>query len=309
MFSSTLIIKFYVLIYTFSVDAFNDLSLYLKNNSLDVCHPMMDRNGKYVTYHDLPNNNAVRLVTFLPGKLLFEIPYTETVLFKTGKLIATLIQTMEVNLLVSVTFASYLIFCILQNYKNDVLEKRNFLWSFLNALKVKTFLFAINDARRQAMINEVLERFEKAVLNKLDSLKSGIIHGDLNDQNLIVRKGAGDEWDVYGIIDFGDCHKAPIIFDLAIACTYLMLECKSMDPLLSPAYVIAGYQSLRRVEENEFDIIYVRSSTFWLFAATAFASVCELSKSITFFYTTRSSKTLIFSLLFRSQLLLEFVNH
>ena len=77
-------------------------------------------------------------------------------------------------------------------------------------------------------------------------LSAGVIHADVNDQNVLVRCDA-DTADVTitGLIDFGDAHCAPYVFDVAIAVTYCMLQVKvkvshtryrALGPELIPVY-------------------------------------------------------------------------
>ena len=64
---------------------------------------------------------------------------------------------------------------------------------------------------------------------------TGVIHGDFNEQNILVTKSedtqacasssSGNEGDyhVSGVIDFGDSSYGPYIFEAAITITYMML--------------------------------------------------------------------------------------
>ena len=76
----------------------------------------------------------------------------------------------------------------------------------------------------------------------------GIIHGDLNDENVLVAGAA-----VAGLIDFGDALENPLVCDLAIAVAYLTLG--SSDPLTLGAAIVAGYESVRRLQPAERDAL------------------------------------------------------
>jgi 4-aminobutyrate aminotransferase-like enzyme/Ser/Thr protein kinase RdoA (MazF antagonist) len=65
-------------------------------------------------------------------------------------------------------------------------------------------------------------------------LRTGVIHGDLNDHNVLVRNGL-----VSGIIDFGDMVQSAVVCDLAIAVAYAMLG--EREPLTAAATVTAAY--------------------------------------------------------------------
>ena len=53
------------------------------------------------------------------------------------------------------------------------------------------------------------------------SSETGYIHGDFNEQNIIVDSLSGD---IRGLIDFGDSQKNPLVYDLAIAVMYMMTK-------------------------------------------------------------------------------------
>ena len=72
----------------------------------------------------------------------------------------------------------------------------------------------------------------------------GVIHGDYNEQNIIVRDvEERDEMDGYkisGIIDFGDMQRSCYVFEVAITIMYMMVESKIVDPLEVGGHVLAG---------------------------------------------------------------------
>jgi hydroxylysine kinase len=76
----------------------------------------------------------------------------------------------------------------------------------------------------------------------------GIIHGDFNEQNIIVRPSddvSEDEPVIEGVIDFGDAILSPYVFDLATTIMYLMLDSHVVDPLEVGGHIMAGYLSRR----------------------------------------------------------------
>ena len=62
---------------------------------------------------------------------------------------------------------------------------------------------------------------------------------------------------VSGLIDFGDIQSNYYVFELALTCMYMMLDCKTMDPLDAPAHVLAGYASQRPIPAHEFRLLKV----------------------------------------------------
>lgn len=198
---------------------------------------------------------AMRLLTFLPGKLFIEIPYEPAVLFKVGVELAKLDQVLEVclnRLRRRHEFHKLLSF---KGYKCAILAQRVTLWSLLSIPKLGNFMKVITDPDRLALVQQIIKDFDHKVLSLAASLPTALIHGDFNEQNILVEKDGENSWNVTGILDFGDVHEAPQIFDLAISCTYMMLECKTMDPLLAPRHCIRGYQTIRKLSELEWTVL------------------------------------------------------
>lgn len=62
-----------------------------------------------------------------------------------------------------------------------------------------------------------------------------------------------------GVLDFGDINYNFYVFELAIALCYMMIECKCMNALDAPGHVLAGYNRVRAIPEKEFIILKVTS--------------------------------------------------
>jgi Ser/Thr protein kinase RdoA (MazF antagonist) len=66
------------------------------------------------------------------------------------------------------------------------------------------------------------------------SLRSGVIHGDANDHNVLAERDR-----MTGLLDFGDMVHSAMVCDLAVALAYAMLG--ERDPLAAAGRVIRGY--------------------------------------------------------------------
>lgn len=100
----------------------------------------------------------------------------------------------------------------------------------------------MEDHSRKALVEEVMEAFEKTVLSKLDTFEMQIIHGDFNEQNIIVEPCAnGQDYKIKAVIDFGDTNKSPILFEIGIALTYMLLQAKSLE---SGGVFLAGFETI-----------------------------------------------------------------
>ncbi|HSM07212.1 MAG TPA: aminotransferase class III-fold pyridoxal phosphate-dependent enzyme [Longimicrobiales bacterium] len=86
-------------------------------------------------------------------------------------------------------------------------------------------------------------------------LGSQVIHGDVNDYNVLVSPPGVGPRRVTGIIDLGDAHSAPRVFDLSIAIAYAILD--TPDPLLAAAAVVRGFHEETPLSEGEVNVVYV----------------------------------------------------
>lgn len=110
----------------------------------------------------------------------------------------------------------------------------------------------------------------------------GILHGDFNEQNIIVSPSSSDngEYDVSGVIDFGDLQVDAYIFELAITACYMMLECvkegSKLDVFKGAQNVLKGYSSVRQLTENDLKILRVSSWSIVLQKITHMKSIVYL---------------------------------
>jgi Ser/Thr protein kinase RdoA (MazF antagonist) len=83
------------------------------------------------------------------------------------------------------------------------------------------------------------------------SLRSGVIHGDANDHNVLAEPDR-----MTGLLDFGDMVHSAVVCDLAVALAYAMLG--EHDPLAAAGAVIRGYHRhnpLNLVEQLALDVL------------------------------------------------------
>src|SRR5262249_19999906 len=111
------------------------------------------------------------------------------------------------------------------------------------------FLTYIADSDGRAIVERVLDRFQSEVGPALAVLRHGVIHGDANDHNILVRR---DE--VTGLIDFGDVHRSATIAELAIACAYAGFG--HNDPLGAAVHVTRGYHRAHALEPREIELLF-----------------------------------------------------
>jgi 4-aminobutyrate aminotransferase-like enzyme/Ser/Thr protein kinase RdoA (MazF antagonist) len=82
-----------------------------------------------------------------------------------------------------------------------------------------------------------------------DALRMSVIHGDINDYNVLVRHGR-----VSGFIDFGDMVRSALVADPAIALAYALLD--EPEPLDAAAALIAAYHERYPLTAPEIEALY-----------------------------------------------------
>ena len=175
--------------------------------------------------------HIVRLVSFVPGVLLAATVLTSALADSLGKALARLGKA-------------------LQNFTHAG-EEQALLWDMQRASELRDIAarFCPDDARDQ--VHAVLDDFENHVLSEMPKLRAQVVHNDANPGNVLV--DSADAATVSGFIDFGDMLRAPLVFDVAIAASYLRAE---GDPLGWIAPLIAGYHGVTPLHEPELRLLY-----------------------------------------------------
>ena len=125
------------------------------------------------------------------------------------------------------------------------------LWDMKRASGLRDLLVHIEEPELRRLIGQVLDRFDAHVKPILDTLRTQVIHNDMNPGNVLMDKIQPDR--ISGIIDFGDMTKSPLIIDLAIAAAYQLGE--GADPLRGALPMIAGYHAVRPLQEPEMELL------------------------------------------------------
>ena len=124
-------------------------------------------------------------------------------------------------------------------------------WDIRRALASRARLAHVPDAARRDLVGRALEAYERDAAPRLPRLRHAVVHGDLNDWNVLVAADAPER--ITGLIDLGDAVYSVAVADLAIAATYAMLAGPS--PVLALAEVAAGYHEVAPLESLEFEVL------------------------------------------------------
>lgn len=127
--------------------------------------------------------------------------------------------------------------------------KRTHAWDLAKADQHRPAIPVIRDPEKRRILEWVFHLYGAMALPLLDRLPRSLIHGDLNDDNILVRDGR-----ISGILDFGDCLENPVVCDLAIALAYHTLD--EEDPLEAGAAVIGAYHAIRPLSLDEMAVLF-----------------------------------------------------
>ncbi len=176
----------------------------------------------------------LRILEFLPGTLLAEInPRSDALLRNLGERMAELGS-------------------VLGAYPDHPPPRINFEWALGQAGNIMEKSLSVLGSPQRALIKLTLEDF---LDNERDFLGLGsqIIHGDVNDHNVLVSLNKNGQTCISGIIDLGDAHSAPRVFDLAIAIAYGIIG--TTDPLLAASEITRGYYAVQPLLDIEINVL------------------------------------------------------
>ncbi|SPP79413.1 blast:Hydroxylysine kinase [Drosophila guanche] len=213
------------------VDAQNQVMLYLSKQQIKCPRPIANASGKYYSVEKLNGTaHVVRLLEFVPGQIFREVPITNCLLFQSGEYLAKLDRA-------------------LKDFSHEAYENHTTTWLLQNVPRVREFLFAVKDKERKELCEEVIDAFESKVLSVVSTLEHQIIHGDFNESNIVVESATNQtDHNIKGVIDFGDTSKSPLLFEVGIALTYMMLEAKDLG---SGGVFLAGFASIKPISITE----------------------------------------------------------
>ena len=125
------------------------------------------------------------------------------------------------------------------------------LWDMKRAAGLRELLGCVENQDLKQIASASLDQFDKHAQHRLKSLRTQVIHNDLNPGNVLLDKTKPGN--ISGVIDFGDMVKSPLIIDLAVAAAYQLNE--GDDPLSGALPIIAGYHATRSLQEKEIELL------------------------------------------------------
>jgi Ser/Thr protein kinase RdoA (MazF antagonist) len=224
-----------------------DLSLLLAQNDvlthlgerLPYCPRILPTtSGELITQFRVENglSHFVRLVTYLPG-----VPFaacnsrSPSLLFDIGETIGKLDRELA---------------C----FDHPAIH-RKFHWDLAQGVAViNKYSALISNPELRKVALDCAEEFETkfSVIGK--DLRRSVVHGDVNDYNLLVESDEQRSFRVSGIIDFGDIVFSYTAGDLAVAIAYTVLD--KSDVLQAAAYLVSGYSTTNWLNDAEVEALF-----------------------------------------------------
>ncbi|XP_062439900.1 hydroxylysine kinase [Rhea pennata] len=180
----------------------------------------------------------VRLLTYLPGTPVAKIAINRQILYEIGKLAASLDKALSEKF---------------HHPSVKSLHRGQFIWNLANVPLLDQYIYALGQNKYREVVEQVIQQFKRKVIPKLTSFRACINHGDLNDHNILVDSTSASlealQYRVSGILDFSDMSYGYYVFEVAITIMYMMIE--STDPLGVGGHVLAGFESILPLTEEE----------------------------------------------------------
>jgi len=172
---------------------------------------------------------VTRLLSYLPGRVLDKMHASPALLRDVGASAARLGQA-------------------LRGFFHPA-ARHEMLWDLTQFPKLRKRTHFIEDPGMRRKVEGVFERFEERVLPALKDMRAQVIHNDVSLNNTLVEADR-----VVGVVDFGDMIHAPLICDLAVPISELMVEAE--DRFGTAMEIAAGYCSVEPLTAEEIAIVF-----------------------------------------------------
>jgi 4-aminobutyrate aminotransferase-like enzyme/Ser/Thr protein kinase RdoA (MazF antagonist) len=210
--------------------------------------PLRTKSGTFLeAIENEGDRMIVRLLTFLEGEFLAQCSHTPELLKSLGTFLAALDKK-------------------LLELDHYTIQARKFEWDLQYLYLNEPFVQDIAKPQDRKLVQYFMQQFRELVQPEIPKLKKSIIHNDANDWNVLVQQGK-----VAGIIDFGDITYGPLINELTVAITYVMMD--KEDPIKWACYVLQAYHQVIPLTILEADLLY------YLVAGRLCISVCNSAHS------------------------------
>ncbi|KAL4223075.1 hypothetical protein ACF0H5_016550 [Mactra antiquata] len=201
------------------------------------------------------------VLSYLPGKTMFDVDNPACVLEDIGQL-AGKVDT------------------LLKDFDDGNNYVFNTLWELTRVTEIRDLLIKYCDDEIQSLGQDIISTYLKEVKPNLNNFQKGLIHGDLNNCNIILKSSidphmTDSPYTVSGLIDYGDICYSYYIYEIAILIGDIMSSKLSQDvsPLEAARLILKGYIKKFPLQYNELHclriIICVRLLIYFVLSAVS----------------------------------------
>ncbi len=212
-------------------------------NEKKISHTLPNQNGQLLPTVDHSGRKVIlRLLSFIEGEFLANSKHSHDLIHSLGQYLGSLDKQ-------------------LISFENSAIKSRRLEWNLSNFELITPLSEEIKDASKKKIVDHYILQWREHVAPRYPHLRHSIIHNDANDWNVLIQESG------FGLIDLGDSSYTAIISELAIACSYVLMD--KDDPIEWASIMIEGYHSQFPLEKRELDLLY------YLIAARLVTSVCK----------------------------------
>ncbi|MCZ6754204.1 MAG: aminotransferase class III-fold pyridoxal phosphate-dependent enzyme [Gemmatimonadetes bacterium] len=188
------------------------------------------------TIEGADDSHLVRLLSYLPGQLLADVPsHSPALLASIGRLLGRVDRALD-------------------GFDHPG-ATRTLEWDLRHAANtVATRIDAVEPGESRQLVDDAMLHFAEVAEPAFDVLRHSVIHGDGNDYNLIVGGDPAPAPTVVGIIDLGDLVWSATVTEVAIAAAYALMG--KADPLAAMARVVEGYHAEYPLSEKDIEVLF-----------------------------------------------------
>lgn len=172
--------------------------------------------------------NRLRLITFIDGEQLID---SADISIKTAEQLGWMMARFQESL---------------KNF-DDEAAHRDHRWNLASAGRHRDKIRLFKSEENRALLRWAFDQWSRAA-SELPTLEHQVIHGDMHDENVLVR---GET--IVGLIDFGDVCYNPTICDLGVCLPYLMAG--RTYPFDIARAIVEGYDGVRSLSEVERSVL------------------------------------------------------
>ncbi|XP_071167693.1 hydroxylysine kinase-like [Mytilus edulis] len=240
------------------IEAQHQLFYHLHRKGLPVQEPVRNIHGQTWAVETVPDDKnpdrtygpyIFHMLNYIEGDVVCKKPYLPTTLYNIGVFAGKMHNA-------------------LQGFENKYFRNKSkgFIWSLTEMAGLLEYTFAVKDKENLEIVNEVIKAFKDEVVPNYNKITEGYIHGDINEQNILVREilenqntesGVKCPCDVTAFIDFADVSYSYRVFDVAIMVAYMSIDCKEFDQLDVGGHVLAGYFTQSTLNAEEMDVMRI----------------------------------------------------